>query len=230
MNHFDSSEHDTLTNQTTEPAKLITVTTNGNNIKTQTAARWWDKLILMDRTFFSAENRRAARRARLELEEKELDNPTVELPLQEDGSFITNELNSNRKASPESTSLTQQIVTASFNAPGRRLEGLEAVAVTPPKGLPRLKLSVEASQQKAVTRFANVRDWEKEVAFGSVTKGKDCNGGLLDGRAFFSQNGGYPLSVFSVIKYEKAREAAYKRRREIEQQGRGGSQFFAPHR
>ena len=221
MNHFDS-EH---VNQTKEVAKVDTDLAGKGYEKSQPPTRWWDKLILMDRTFFSAENRRAARRARLELEEKELDNPTTE-PLNDAGDAVMNDLITNQFSTPDSSSLTQQMVTTSFTAPGRRLEGIEAVVVTPP----RLKLSIESSHQKAVTRFANLRDWEKEVAFGPFKKVKDCNGGLLDGRAFLSQNGGYPMCVFSVIKYEKAKEAAYKRRREIEQQGKGGSQFSAPHR
>ena len=223
---------------------------------------WWDKLISKDRSFFSAENRKAARRARLELEEKELECPSAAGAA---GSSAS--VNAGRAADKDPSSTTyhestttttteqheitivpRQIPTlrvstseldqrASKPAPGRRLEGLEATIIRPPKRLPRLKVMKQTSQLKESKRNASIREWEVQVAWGfginvmgrSTSNGAG-NSGLLNGRAFFSCDESYPIGVFSVIKYEPAREAAQRRRKKIEQMGGGGSQFVAPTR
>jgi Cyclin, N-terminal domain len=53
---------------------------------------------------------------------------------------------------------------------------------------------------------------------------------LLDGRLFFSAGGSYPVSVFSVIRYEPRKEELLRRRQKLEAMGGGGSQFVMPTR
>ena len=199
---------------------------NESSSNHEPSLRWWEKLIMKDKGFFSAENRRAQRRARLELEAKELDNPTDEfLTAAKDRSDHNDKTNISTPTNHSNIPFVSQL---SMSVPGRRLEGIDSVMVVPPMNLPKISYSAY-SHQKEVARNAAVRDWEKATAYG-IGKHNNDSSGLLHGRMFFADDGSYPIAVFSVIKYEKAREDAYKRRKAIEQQGRGGSQYIAPKR
>ena len=111
-------------------------------------------------------------------------------------------------------------------APGRRLEGDDAVCVQIPVTTKTL------TKQKSIARQAALREWESQTAHGIV----DDNGGkmnrppLADGRLFFSAAGAYPVSVFSMIRYEPRKEEQQLRRQKIEALGGGGSQFVPPQR
>eukprot|EP00814_Leptocylindrus_danicus_P006195 CAMPEP_0116006350 /NCGR_PEP_ID=MMETSP0321-20121206/1681_1 /TAXON_ID=163516 /ORGANISM="Leptocylindrus danicus var. danicus, Strain B650" /LENGTH=890 /DNA_ID=CAMNT_0003474897 /DNA_START=161 /DNA_END=2833 /DNA_ORIENTATION=- len=256
----DNNEHDDSQIEK-ENAEMVTSTTtsqqrqqvqepnstNNNNTNNNSGMRWWDKLISKDRSFFSAENRKAARRARLELEEKELECPSAAATAaraeaaskDSPSATATGAIIENQQAEIVPRQMPTLRVSSSEldqrasmqPAPGRRLEGLDATYIRPPKRLPRLKVMQQTSQLKESKRNASVREWEVQVAwgFGMNHKGNG-NSGLLNGRAFFSCDGSYPIGVFSVIKYEPAREAAQRRRKKIEQMGGGGSQFIAPAR
>jgi Cyclin, N-terminal domain len=147
--------------------------------------------------------------------------------------------------------------TAPIYAPGRRLEGDDAILVQIP-----LKIDT-VTRQKSIARQAAIREWEVKVAHGlmgivdnqqqgitdtATAPGKNMiatsaqnhptNNGqlrrqqppLLDGRLFFSAAGSYPLGVFSLKRYEPKREEAALRRQKLEARGGGGSHFVIPSR
>lgn len=104
---------------------------------------------------------------------------------------------------------------------GRRLDGDNAKHVTIPRtGFAR-------TRQRSIARQAAIREWELQLAHGLRDEKSD---GLLDGRVFFSSKENYPISVFSVIKYEPKREEAARLRQKLEARGGGGTQFVVPER
>jgi hypothetical protein len=107
-------------------------------------------------------------------------------------------------------------------APGRRLEGDDAYRIKIPLTTKTL------TKQRSIARQAALREWESQTAHGLV-EGKD-GPPLLDGRLFFSASGAYPVSVFSMIRYEPKKEEQQLRRQKLEALGGGGSQFVLPFR
>lgn len=105
-------------------------------------------------------------------------------------------------------------------APGRRLEGDEAVRI-------QIPLTTDTvTRQKYIARQAALREWELGTAHGLNTN----NPPMLDGRVFFSAAGSYPVSVFSLLRYEPKKEEAALRRQKLEARGGGGTQFVMPAR
>ena len=51
------------------------------SVSAPVGGRWWDKLIIKDKRFFSAANQQAQRREQLEMEERELERPTDSLQI-----------------------------------------------------------------------------------------------------------------------------------------------------
>lgn len=98
---------------------------------------------------------------------------------------------------------------------GRRLEGDTATKVE----VPQAGLS-KSTRQRYIARQAQMREWECQVVAQDV----------LSARMFFSAKDNYPVSVFSVIKYEPKREEAARRRQKLEARGGGGTQFVVPAR
>ena len=98
---------------------------------------------------------------------------------------------------------------------GRRLEGDTATKVE----VPQAGLS-KSTRQRYIARQAQMREWECQVVAQDV----------LSARMFFSAKDNYPVSVFSVIKYEPQREEAARRRQKLEARGGGGTQFVVPAR
>lgn len=104
--------------------------------------------------------------------------------------------------------------------PGRRLDGDEAIHV-------QIPLTTETlTNQKSIARQAAIRDWELKTAHGL----KSNLPPLLDGRLFFSCGGSYPISTFSLIRYEPRKEEAALRRQKLEARGGGGTSFVMPAR
>ena len=60
------------------------------------------------------------------------------------------------------------------------------------------------TKQTSIARQAALREWEIATAFGTrptnATMGQQPP--MLEGRLFFSANSSYPISVFSIIRYE----------------------------
>jgi hypothetical protein len=112
--------------------------------------------------------------------------------------------------------------TTHLAAPGRRLDGDDAILVK----IPQSGMLEWKTRQRSVARQATIREWETRVALG-LNFG---NPPLLDGRVFFSASEGYPMSIFSLIRYEPKREEAARRRQKLEELGGGGSQFVIPER
>lgn len=138
--------------------------------------------------------------------------------------------------------------------PGRRLEGVDATFLS----IPRVDGQTELlkTRHRMIFSEAAVKEWEMRVAHGLQTHDNSLNInamnddirtqtenqnnskdnlqnqkiGLLDGRVFFCSNSSYPLSVFSVIKYQPQKEKAARRRKKIEERGGGGMQFVIPGR
>lgn len=104
--------------------------------------------------------------------------------------------------------------------PGRRLDGDMAIRVK----IPVAHNLLIQTKQKAVARQATIREWERATAHGLH------HAPMLDGRLFFSADSSYPVSVFSVIRYEPRREHAAFMRKKLESLGGGGSQFVMPTR
>lgn len=177
--------------------------------------RWWEKWVTNPTKLAET-----SRRSRIEEEE-------LEQPHQIEETNVSNkerQLQENR----------QQVVPM-MHAPGRRLEGDEAIRIQIP-----LKVNT-ITRQKHIARMAATREWELEVAHGiglsSVGKarGKHPKSGkahppMLDGRIFFSAAGSYPHEVFSIIRYEPRKEEAARRRQKLEARGGGGTQFIIPTR
>ena len=112
--------------------------------------------------------------------------------------------------------------TAHLTAPGRRLDGDDAIQVK----IPQSGMIESKTRQRSIARQAAIREWETRVALG-LDFGHPP---LLDGRVFFSARKGYPMSIFSLVRYEPKREEAARRRQKLEELGGGGSQFVIPER
>ena len=198
--------------------------------------RWWERVINKGEIVAGGRDTAAARRARLELEEKELERPSEEHT--GTSSATTPEgtpaqggvgMRSALHPTPSQQTLSTP-ATAPRVAPGRRLEGQEATVVK----IPRDVLTVEMlmTNRTGVARQAAVREWEIRTAHG-LEQGDgydEHRQGLLDGRAFLSASASYPAGVFSVIKYEPRKEEAARRRKKLEERGGGGTQFVMPER
>ncbi|KAG7365908.1 cyclin-like protein [Nitzschia inconspicua] len=122
---------------------------------------------------------------------------------------------------------TQNPVPATLvHAPGRRLEGDDAIQVQVP-----LSVSVQQTRQRTIARLAAMREWELQLAHGITPNARPAQQTkpkppLLDGRLFMSAKESYPVQVFSLIRYEPKREEAARRRQKLEERGGGGTQFF----
>ena len=202
--------------------------------------RWWERVINKGEIAAGGKDTAAAHRARLELEEKELERPSEEHTgtssattpdgTPAEGVGIRSALQPTPSQQALSTSAQATPATAPRVAPGRRLEGREATVVK----IPRDVITVEMlmSNRTGVARQAAVREWEIRTAHG-LEQGDDYDEhrqGLLDGRAFLSAKASYPAGVFSVIKYEPRKEEAARRRKKLEERGGGGTQFVMPER
>jgi hypothetical protein len=99
---------------------------------------------------------------------------------------------------------------------GRRLDGDNATKVQIP-----LTSQTKSTRQRTIARQAQIREWELQVAQEAE---------FLEGRLFFSAKDNYPVSTFSIIKYEPKREEAARRRQKLEERGGGGTQFVVPER
>jgi hypothetical protein len=177
----------------------------------QHGGRWWEKWKPTD----------ISRQSRIE-EEAELEQP--------------NELNPKEKHIQE----PQQQVVPLVHAPGKRLQGDDAINIQIPLKVNTLTL------QRSIARMAVTREWELQVAHGIRGSSTNMIAGpargsrgetknqvhppMLDGRLFFSAGGSYPAEVFSIIKYEPRKEEAARRRQKLEARGGGGSQFIMPAR
>mmetsp|Transcript_15780 Transcript_15780/g.34153 ORF Transcript_15780/g.34153 Transcript_15780/m.34153 type:complete len:935 (+) Transcript_15780:205-3009(+) len=214
--------------------------------KSQAAAaggRWWDKLVLKDKRFFSVANQQAQRREQLELEEKELERPTESPSLVMTNSvaggsngvrFGTVAMNAQNKGNIGTNMVAApSSANAAGGVPGRRLDGIEAVTITIPDEFRR-----RPPPLRAVARQAAVREWEIKVAYGAQqdlkqqpqqpgnNSNKRTRKALLDGRVFFASHKSYPMAVFSTIKYEPKKEEALRRRKQLEELGGGRIEMF----
>lgn len=106
--------------------------------------------------------------------------------------------------------------------PGRRLDGDDATRVQ----IPLSGVLESKTRQRSIARQAAIREWEMRVAHG-LDIGHEP---LLDNRVFFSASEGYPMEVFSLVRYEPKKEEAARRRQKLEELGGGGSQFVIPER
>jgi len=213
--------------------------------------RWWERVINKGEIGATGRDHFAARRA-LELEEKELERPSEEhtgtssapapdgMPADAHVG-LRSALHPTPSQQALSSSAQATPATAPRVAPGRRLEGREAIVVK----IPRDVLTVEMlmSHRTGVARQAAVREWEIRTAHGLPSASERTSNlcgededydehrlGLLDGRIFLSASASYPAGVFSVIKYEPRREEAARRRKKLEERGGGGTQFVMPER
>jgi len=194
---------------------------------------WWEKIMYKEAAALGTDK---ARRARLEMEEKQLEQPSAEeVSVDDNGTFATEPTSGaaggaesllSRVESQSELASVGTFLATQHVAPGRRLDGREAVFVRPPKVICTIE---KLHKGRTVATSSAVREWEVRLAHGIGSDKKDAKG-LLDGRAFFSSQQGYPLAVFSVVKYEPKKEEAARRRRKLEEMGGGGTQFFIPER
>jgi hypothetical protein len=112
------------------------------------------------------------------------------------------------------------LASSMFYAPGgRRLDGEYAYHIRIP--FDAYTTVLKSTMQKDIAKQAAVRQWEIQTAHGIIpsqpqrqlqkTKSKQedqtqkSQPPLLDGRMFFSSNNSYPVSVFSMIRYEPSK-------------------------
>lgn len=118
---------------------------------------------------------------------------------------------------PHRSNQMKEVGVMNSMVPGRRLQGDDATRV-------QIPLTTETlTFHKAIARESAIRDWEL-----STTHGLRDKPAMLDGRMFFSASGSYPLSVFSLIRYEPRKEEATLRRQKLEARGGGGATFVMP--
>eukprot|EP00980_Cylindrotheca_fusiformis_P030421 scaffold24797_cov142-Cylindrotheca_fusiformis.AAC.1 len=197
-----------------DPLELPHAHTRGDTSLSSHHGRWWEKWI--------AHSSKLSDMSRRGIEEGELEQPhQIE---------VANA--SNREKQFQDA--PQQVVPL-VHAPGRRLEGDDAIRI-------QIPMDVNTStRQKHIARLAATREWELEVAHGiglSSATPKDKNPKnqkqshppMLDGRMFFSASESYPTGVFSIIRYEPRKEEAARRRQKLEARGGGGTQFIMPTR
>eukprot|EP00986_Skeletonema_menzelii_P018064 scaffold24390_cov144-Skeletonema_menzelii.AAC.5 len=203
---------------TTGFASALSSTEHRNNA---VGGRWWDKLILKDKRFFSAANQQIQRRIASEMEERELERPTESPSL----AMMTDEHDRSNIAKGHAP--RTDAAARGGGVPGRRLDGRDAPAVSIPN-------EFRCRPPKTVARQAAIREWEIKVAWhGIAREGSEKNNSsnaLLDARVFFSAKKSYPVAIFSTIKYEPQKEAAARRRKKLEELGGGGTQFVLPER
>ena len=204
--------------------------------------RWWDKLILKDKRFFSAANQQAERREMLEMEERDLEGPSDFNAVDNTTSSVV-EQDAPKRVSLPATPTSMKVGAASAGVvgiPGRRLDGREAVSLAIPN-----EFRTRPLQIRTVARHAAVREWEMKVAWHGINVAQhpqyaslntanntsaEKKKALLDSRVFFSSKKSYPMAVFSCIKYEPQKEEAARRRKKLEELGGGGTQFVLPER
>jgi hypothetical protein len=160
---------------------------------TTATGRWWEKFVKGEEADSFLMQMRVGAKANKDHEE-ELEQPDL-------------------RVMPTTTHLT---------APGRRLDGDDAIPVK----IPQSGMVESKTTQRSIARQAAIREWETRVALG-LDFGHPP---LLDGRVFFSARKGYPMSTFSLVRYEPKREEAARRRQKLEELGGGGSQFVIPER
>ena len=225
LSSFDVTGSSYVDSETNTNVTGTTSTFSGDHRNPTAAggARWWDKLILKDKRFFSAANQQIQRRIESEMEEKELERPTQSPSL----AMMLDE-SSNTKHGPANGSNAPGVATRGGGVPGRRLDGRDAQTLTIPD-------EFRGRPPKTVARQAAVREWEIKVAWHGIATAEDAerqnsSNALLDARVFFSAKKSYPCAVFSTIKYEPQKEAAARRRKKLEELGGGGTQFVLPER
>jgi hypothetical protein len=213
-----SSSHDSLAELAAMESGQVTTNNGTKQLPTLTRqGRWWEKWITSDIQQQSQQNRKndieMDRDSRIEdLEEPEyLDKIQTTLH------------------STHGTKQQQVVPTSIVHAPGRRLEGDEAIKVQVPLNF---DTSVQ-TRQRTIARMAVTREWELKMAHGILSSPNARRQleqikqpPLLDGRLFFSAKESYPIQVFSVLRYEPKREEAARRRQKLEERGGGGTQFF----
>mmetsp|Transcript_26400 Transcript_26400/g.55147 ORF Transcript_26400/g.55147 Transcript_26400/m.55147 type:complete len:602 (-) Transcript_26400:1536-3341(-) len=242
-------EEEGTTTGTESSIHTMSLVSEHNKNQAAAGGRWWDKLILKDKRFFSAANQQAQRRQRLELEEKELEQPTESPSL-----VIMNSVSAGGNTGSGSNGISAGVQTRGYTStntavastpssanaggvPGRRLDGIEAYTITISEEFRR-----RPPPLRTVKRQAEVKECEVRVAYGaqqdpphylkiaSDSSTKTARNALLDGRVFFSTKKSYPVAVFSTIKYEPKKEATLRRRKQLEELGGGGTQFVLPER
>jgi len=180
---------------------------------------WWDSIAKSDARFDCLEDERLKKKKQLELETGVLERPNdIDASSSNHGARIniskhsatigcgTNDAQSRKSDAPNANFI-----------PGRRLDGTEATHVHIPREAAETELK---TRHRTVARKAAEKEWEMDM----IRKGT----GLLDGRIFFSNLSSYPVSVFSIIKYDPQNEAAFRRRKKMEALGGGGTQFAIP--
>jgi hypothetical protein len=186
---------------------------------------WWEKYI---RSFaqHSVDSSAPAFAAKSKQNEGELERPDAMPP---DATPIPPKNPTNTATTISSSSSTHAAATRTPSGvlltaytPGRRLDGDAAIRIQIP-----LTTDDTKTKQKSIARLAAIREWERQTAHGLHASSHPP---LLDGRLFFSASGSYPISVFSVVRYEPRREQAEFRRKKLESLGGGGSQFVMPTR
>lgn len=215
---------------------------DGSYSTTQSTSRWWEKIISKDKSFLKVNSERAKLRdlKKREMELLEAPNQSSKQrhmrPKDDEGiSYYNHSNRRNFKVPPSSLIHALMDRNQNITSGRRQLDGRDDVT--------EVRIPQEAefqTEQKTrhvvVVREAMVREWEKRVLYGllntqvgtSQSTSVNEKRGLLDGRIFFSSQRSYPLQVFSVIKYEPEREEALRKRKTLEESGRGGMEYILP--
>ena len=222
------------------PPLVVSTTPAPNNTNLNHQGRWWEKWIANNPNLskHSAIDASISRKSGAE-----------ELELEQPGGGGGPSLEATRQQPPPTSAPVTAPMMGVHNvvhAPGRRLQGDDAIRV-------QIPLTVDTSvvtRQRVIARMAITKEWEIKVAHGIADKpttpatptvvnrktvGSNSNAlssnshvqpPLLDGRLFMSASGSYPHQVFSLLRYEPKKEEAARRRQKLEARGGGGTQFF----
>ena len=218
---YSEAEYVSDAHHATTARKHASVAAAAAAAATTSRGTWWEKYVRSFNDHFDVLSHTKSKQQQQQEEGGELERPTTS------SSTIT-------KATRTASGMLIPAYT-----PGRRLDGDEAIHIQIP-----LTTDGTITRQKSIARIAALREWERKTAHGisqqqqQQTKMGAANTTmilpkhppLLDGRLFLSASGSYPISVFSMIRYEPKREQAEQFRKKLESLGGGGSQFIMPTR
>ena len=206
-------------------------TTKTNHIPSSAKGTWWEKWIAsttQNNSSYNNSNSANLLSSITKNNKMNSDADELEQPTEADRTLMSTKATAattNNATAAIASSTTKAI-------PGRRLDGDMAIRIQIPvttittttsnrksgtnTGMSSSHTTTQTAtttlltKQTSIARQAALREWEIATAFGTTTRSSQAAAvaavmgqpPMLEGRLFFSANSSYPVSVFSVIRYE----------------------------